>query len=72
MKLHCQEFRCPGEQEFRKAMVCPSGILPPDIPQIWNGRFCTLIRLPTKILGTVPSIYIYVCTKYSTSCILKY
>ena len=38
-------------------MVCPSGILPPDIPQIWNGRFCTLIRLPTKILGTVPSIY---------------
>ena len=43
MKLHCQEFRCPGEQEFRKTMVCPSGTLPLDIPQIWNGRFCTLI-----------------------------
>jgi len=34
MKLHCQEFRCPGEQEFRKTTVCPSGTLPPDIPQI--------------------------------------
>jgi len=38
-----QEFRCPGEQEFRNAVVCPSGTLPPGIPQIWNGRFCTLI-----------------------------
>ena len=44
MKLHCQEFRCPGEQEFRKTTVCSSGTLPPDIPQIWNGRFCTLIQ----------------------------
>jgi len=40
MKLH---FRCPEEQEIRKAVVRLSGTLPPDIPQIWNGRFCTLI-----------------------------
>jgi len=30
-------------QEFRKTTVCPSGTLPPDNPQIWNGRICTLI-----------------------------
>ena len=42
-KLHCQEFRCPGEQDFRNATVCPSGTFPSDIPQIWNGSFCTLI-----------------------------
>jgi len=43
MKLHCQKNRCPREQDFRKATVCPSGTLPPDIPQIWNGHLCTLI-----------------------------
>jgi len=53
MKLHCLEFRCPGEQDLRKTMVCSSGTLPPDIPQIWNGRFCTLILLCVFIDGGV-------------------
>jgi len=40
MKLHCEEFRCPGIQENNSVSFWHS---PPDIPQIWNGRFCTLI-----------------------------
>ena len=63
MKLHCQEFRCPGEQEFRKTTVCPSGTLPPDIPQIWNGRFCTLIP---KSLLSAKTVSIGCCTLYAT------
>ena len=64
MKLHCQEFRCPGEQEFRKTTVCPSGTLPPDIPQIWNGRFCTLILLPLKNVSN----FSITASSFSRSC----
>ena len=54
MKLH---FRCPEEQEFRKTVVCPSGTLPPDIPRIWNGRFCTLIDAWMQKWVKISSLY---------------